>query len=412
MEVKKNAQDTKLSWLTNDVPLYLPRRKIDLMRVLCHLAFWGWNLTSIHNTFGRILKFDPQQPLNPTVYWVAITNHFLTTLIVFYSLAYFVVPVLMNQLVYQRATGKFSWGKLAFVGFCVILTFVFFNVNDYFLIPYLNSFESIPYMTKWDVILQKAGPVGLFGDYSLAQFLLAYNFTYVLLPLLLKTIREAVGWGVSSYREGLRNQQLTLNQLQVLNHQINPHFLFNNFNTIFGLIRKTNKEAAGLLHRLSMLLRYTLYKSSGPLVPLSGELEFMENYIMLEKSRRIDPERINFEITGQADSYQIPPLLLITFIENAFKHGLDEQEVGGWVTIKADIDNARHELQFTICNFTPSEKRESTDTTSDTSDTTGGGLGLANARQRLALAYDNQEYSFSITNKENVFTVAIRIRMS
>lgn len=415
------AQDTKANWLSSEIPLYLPKRKVDFLRVACHLVFWLWYLSSINNTLERILRYDPAVPPLQTVFWTGIINHVITTLIGFYLLGSTAVPMLMNQLVYQRATGRIRWDKFGIVLLIGALTYLFYNINGYFLFGYLAQQQPIPaYILKWHTDLQKKGPAGLFIDYSLFNFIHAYSFSYVLLPLLLKTIREAVGWGLTSYQQGVRNQQLSINQLRALNYQINPHFLFNIFNNIYGLILKTNQPAAKLLFRLTKILRYTLYKTDAEFVSLEGEIEFMENFIGIEKSRRIDPERIRFEVTGSPKGYIIPPLLLITYVENAIKHGLDKHSVGEvgsivneWIKITIHVDELRSELTFVVHNSLPPASFSPVDLFEERSNPPQpGGLGQVNAERRLLVTYKPHQYSLSIKRTDEDYRVELKIQLT
>lgn len=410
-----NAQDTKASWLSSEIPLYLPKRKIDVLRIACHIVFWLWYLSSIYNTLDRILRFDANQPPLTPVFWIALINHVITTLIGFYVLGLTAVPMLMNQLVYQRATGQIRWGKFGFVLLIGGLTYLFYNINAYFLFDHLSYHSPAPaYITKWNMTLQQKGPAGLFIDYSLFNFVHAHSFSYVLLPLLLKTIREAVGWGLTSYLQGVRNQQLTINQLRALHYQINPHFLFNIFHNIYSLIRKTNESAAKLLLHLTELLRYTLHETDAELVSLEGEIKFLKNFIGIEKSRRIDPDRITFQVQGETEGFVIPPLLLITYVENAIKHGLDKYSVGsivnGWVHITVQIDEPTGELTFVVHNALP----PATDQAHDRLDMPPqpGGLGQANAAGRLALAYKPHQYSLAITESTADYRVELKLLLT
>ena len=170
----------------------------------------------------------------------------------------------MNLLVYNRATGKWLTKKVVFVVVTSACVFIFFNVYDYYLFTYaFEHFKPAPaYLQRYTDLLLAAGPVGIFRNYSLFTFIWAYNVSYLMLPLLIRIIREAISWGVESVNQNQQNQILIRNQLHLLQIQINPHFLFNVFNNIYSLIQKTNAQAASLVRGLSDLMRYTLYKTN------------------------------------------------------------------------------------------------------------------------------------------------------
>ena len=401
-----------MGWLANTVPMHLPVRKISLIRIGCHLLFWLYDGHSFYNTLVRILTVPstatPPPGPNPYALTVALLDHILTTVFIFYLVGYTVVPILMNQLVYQRTTGRIEWRKMALIVGVILFMFIFYGINNYYLFPFLHQFpHPSPYVERWYDTLRTGGLLGLFKHYDITQFIFAYNFSYVLIPLLLKTIREAVGWGVHSYSQGLRNEQLTFTKLQTLQYQINPHFLFNNFNSIYGLIHKTNKEAAKLLHRLTQILRYTIYETSTVLVPLREEIDFLTNFIMLEKSRRINPDRIEFVCIGNASTFLIPPLLLVTYVENAFKHGLDVHDISGTVQISLNIDTVAKELRFIVQNSVPSTSPLLPGIASNPR-AGSGGVGLKNALDRLNVAY-GEEYKLQITQLLNSYLVALTL---
>ncbi|MCY7357369.1 MAG: histidine kinase, partial [Rudanella sp.] len=233
--------DGRMGWLANTVPMHLPLRKFSLVRIGCHLLFWLYDGQSFYNTLVRILTVPSTATLppgpNPYALTVGLLDHIVTTIFIFYLVGYTVIPILMNQLVYQRTTGRIEWRKMVLIVGVIFFMFIFYGLNNYYLFSFLHQLpHPSPYVERWYGTIHTGGLLGLFRDYDITQFIFAYNFSYVLIPLLLKTIREAVGWGVHSYRQGLRNEQLTFTKLQTLQYQINPHFLFNNFNSIYGLI--------------------------------------------------------------------------------------------------------------------------------------------------------------------------------
>ena len=191
-------------------------------------------------------------------------------------------------------------------------------------------------------------------------------------------------------------RQHTEDELKWLKNQINPHFLFNTLNNISALVKKNADQAQDCISRLSDLLRYAMYDTSKPYVPLLQEINFMKDYISLMKLRCNNKTTIceNFEI--ESDCAKIAPLLLISFIENAFKHGVSS-------SYPSEINISLHEkngvLTF-ICTNTNHAKCKS--------DRSGSGIGLVNMKRRFELLYPNNFEWFQRTDNDR-FSIFIKI---
>ena len=187
----------------------------------------------------------------------------------------------------------------------------------------------------------------------------------------------AIDWYLDSQRLDSLQKQNIESELKGLKAQIQPHFLFNSLNTIYGLVRKTDKEAADVVLKLSDILRYVLYESTVERVPLERELEYLQNYIDFIKLRTRRDSDITFEIHGSGKGYSVAPLLLIPFIENCFKHGMDMHIAEPWVKIGIKIED--NTLIFTCANSNYNRRNEKAPADS--------GIGLSNAKRRLELLY-------------------------
>lgn len=189
----------------------------------------------------------------------------------------------------------------------------------------------------------------------------------------------------------LQNRQT---ELSFLRSQINPHFLFNNLNNIYALVYEQSPQALPAISGLSELLRYMLYDSSETL-PLTTELNYLEKYIALQQLRFEQPSMILVTQSCSDDPVDIPPLILIAFIENAFKHG---QPDTGQTWLKLDIKSDAHQLVFSCANVIGTSKKDST-----------GGIGLDNVRQRLNLLYPGR-HTLDITDHNNWFAVKLQLQ--
>ncbi|WP_306352795.1 sensor histidine kinase [Flavobacterium sp. '19STA2R22 D10 B1'] len=209
--------------------------------------------------------------------------------------------------------------------------------------------------------------------------------------LLLKFYREEKKKTV----ESLLNKEI---QLKALRNQLNPHFLFNTFNTLYGISLQDPKRTPDLIMQVSQLMRYQLETNTKRCVTMDDELIFINSYINLEKERlgyRCEI-KYNFNIENPA-IYKISPMLLITFIENAFKHGTCAIE-SCFVHISAHIEEDR--LFFKVVNSIPKKKTNIVSTK----------IGIKNVMERLNIIYANN-YNLDIQKKDNIYTVNLDLQL-
>lgn len=173
--------------------------------------------------------------------------------------------------------------------------------------------------------------------------------------------------------------QLKEQELHYLKRQIHPHFLFNTLNTIYGFALKQSKHTPDIILKLSNLLDYILYQVNKPKVSLKEEVLHLEEYISLEKIRFQDTLNVVFETSEINEKYQIAPMLLIPFVENAFKHGAI---INGFLKIEIKISIENNQLNFFIKNTIQSETESSGK----------NGIGLQNIKKRLELNYPNNYF--------------------
>jgi len=194
--------------------------------------------------------------------------------------------------------------------------------------------------------------------------------------------------------EIVKEQQL-ISELTYLKAQLQPHFFFNTLNNIYGLALKQSEHTAPLVARLAEMMRYILYRADEKLVPLKDEIEFIRNYVAVERVRYREAIQIAFEVQGIDEFSKISPLLLLPFIENAFKHGIEEEKGEGFVDII--ICRTEDELTMEISNSI-AEKKE----------TFGGGIGLVNVVKRLEILYEGN-YKLDQQNDGKVFSVSLTL---
>ncbi|ALJ05914.1 histidine kinase [Pseudalgibacter alginicilyticus] len=185
-------------------------------------------------------------------------------------------------------------------------------------------------------------------------------------------------------------------ELQLLHYQLQPHFFFNSLNNIYALVDISPEQAKTSIHSLSKLMRYMLYETNEELVTLSKEIEFMKKYIDLMKLRVSDKTTVNYNFPSEETGIKIVPLLFISLIENAFKHGVSASKES---KIKIEMSTRETSVLFTIKNNNFPKK---------TDDKSGSGIGIPNIKKRLQLLYPNKN-SFSTFVKNNCFIAHLEI---
>lgn len=236
-----------------------------------------------------------------------------------------------------------------------------------------------------------------FGNYKKGVSLGYYffdNFYYVFQYCALGIIFYF--WQYSKHKDERNSQLIMENQrmeLDLLRSQTNPHFLFNTLNNIYALVHMAPDKALGAIEKLSLLLRYSLYKTS-TVVALEDEISQIKNFIDLESIRHKEKPNLNLNIEGITKTVRLPQFILLPFVENAFKHGKlhsDSQPIS--ITLK--VTNSK--LHYVVCNEIEDKKKDKV-----------GGLGLDNLKKRLELLYPNT-HSFICKAENTLFTAQLEI---
>ena len=216
---------------------------------------------------------------------------------------------------------------------------------------------------------------------NLAVFLLVFVFS--------TGIRVINRWLRSEQRtKEIANEKLKA-ELSFLKAQINPHFLFNTLNNIYALATAQSEQTAAAIMKLSSIMRYVLTEARNDLVPLEKEILFTSHYIELQKMRLTDKTIVDFSVRGEPFGHQIAPLLLLPFVENAFKYGISTRERS---PINILLEIQKDSLNFKICN------QKHLNTLLRVSDNTG--IGISNTKRRLDLFYEDR-YTLDIQDKPN-----------
>ena len=184
-------------------------------------------------------------------------------------------------------------------------------------------------------------------------------------------------------------------ELSLLKHQINPHFLFNTLNSIYSLALIKSDLTAEAVMKLSDMMHYVMQDVALEMVPLELELEYLDHYVDLQKLRLNEKADVSLHVEGDPAGYEIPPMILVPFIENAFKYGTSSHEN---TVIRVDLAINEGSLSFKVFNriFTGREKTETF------------GIGIQNTRKRLDLIYPGR-YTLDLENNGSVFIVNLEI---
>lgn len=231
-------------------------------------------------------------------------------------------------------------------------------------------------------------------------------FSGAFMFFLLNVVTVAVAIGIRHFirvrqlKQQLKDEKAknTEAELAWLKNQINPHFLFNTLNNISSLTQIDADAAQDAIAQLSDLLRYAMYETNKNTVPLGGEVEFMRNYIELMKLRCNEQTSVNYQLSTDSEQVEVAPLLFVSLIENAFKHGVSS---GRPSAISIKLEQHQGQLTF-ICNNTNYPKNDK--------DRSGSGIGIENTRRRLELMYADR-YEWEQTLEDNIYHVLIKLKL-
>jgi two-component system, LytTR family, sensor kinase len=368
---------------------------------LAHLIDWKWFVDErsvwYRRVFGwivfalvmRFVVIEKTYKDNELVNTYLSINLFLQTISLYYFFGYYIFP----KYLYTFFASPFLLWFLC----CYVTTY---QIN-YWLISYLTQINSDYHIEKDWKLLQNAGWYGFFFDSGAAFFNFFYSFPFALILLIVRAAKD-----ISSLRTRnlvLEKDKLNL-ELNFLKSQVNPHFLFNTLNSIYSRVFDIDEKSADLVLRLSDLMRYNLYETDLPRIGLEKELNYVQSYLDLERNRLSDQYVvIEYEQTGRPELYQITPLLLIAFVENAFKHGVKGTAEPTYVYVNADIVDSQ--LIFRVENSVPPRRIGPISTAVKL-----GGIGLANVRRRLDELYRNR-HSLVIEPAEGIYVVTLTVQV-
>lgn len=299
--------------------------------------------------------------------------------------------------------------------FLFILPFVFVvSVHAFHLVPnYLAKSMFWAYGLTLVCLLGTVYPIYNFSFLLLSEWLfpgyylvgtydpfevIGFAFFFLLISSSLEFVRSWFdGLRAKTRVSELENEKIA-SELKALRAQVNPHFLFNSLNTIYSEALKKSDKAPKLILKVSDMLRYVVDKMEQDLVSLKEEIEYLQNFVELHKERLNDPSKVKFLTDGDFSSLNIAPLLLLNFVENAFKHA-DLTDEDAFISIQVSTKETKLTLKCINSFFEdPSLK------------TNSSGSGIENAKRRLELAYPDR-HSLHIKKRENTYHLELKLEL-
>lgn len=331
-------------------------------RLLSHLLYWvlAWFFLNLLFGFGELLN-------RLSMYYS------FAVLLITAGATYWIIGFLVPRYLFKGRYGLF----LIYLLFTIIVSLDLELITVMFFLIY-KKFQVLIYNTR-DIYSMLAG-------------------TYFIV-FLSAGIKLTEYWFNEQQRRQDAIKAKVETELKMLRSQIHPHFLFNTLNNIYALSLQKSDQAPDAILKLSELLDYLIYHGENEQVPLIKEIELIDQYIELEKLRYGDRLQASFEKTGDPHEVMIAPVLLLPFVENAFKHGISQSRDKVWLKIHLEISN--RSIIYHIENSKPlSSKIKSMP----------GGIGLENLRRRLKILYENR-YTLDIHDKMDMYIVHLNLKL-
>ena len=345
------------------------------------------------NIRQRLLRLVSNRAVYHSLFWVGV--------LVFYS----IIDMLFTS------QGFFYTLSNNVVRLIILGAAVYYNI--YILIPkYLANKKFLGYLGFLLLIVFIVSPLEAFLIYAKsenipemqANVLMSLNWSFIPNFFILGTstvVKITLDW-YKNIRERQELETETMqSELRFLKSQINPHFLFNTLNSLYALTLKKSDLAPDIVLKLSEMMRYMLYECNEKWVDLSKEVNYISNYLELERLRQGNHVDIHFDVQGNVSDQKIAPLMFIPFIENCFKHGLGHHLFKGFVNIRLRVSD--NEVDLFIENSKPESMPKPLHPRS-------GGIGLANVRRRLDLLYPGR-YSLNIEDSPKTYAVNLKLSL-
>lgn len=373
------------------------RKRLILSRIhtiLLHCAIWSFFIlipTLVFDIPGRRL--------------LDITGHFALIIVFFYLNYFFFIPKLLLKRRYLLYTIAILC-SLAFT----YLTTVFWH-NQVLCQP-MTLRQLVEEEKVKDLVEQYPEIYDILSAEELMEIVEDFRpghkmpvpvravFSVLFILAISTSIRFIQEWRINErHKRDIANDMLNA-EISLLKSQVNPHFLFNTLNSIYSLANKRSDKTADAIVRLSNLIRYMLYDADKEMVSLDQEIEYVSNYIQLQKLRLYNNVDIQFNIEGNTEGVAIAPMILIPFVENAFKHGIDASK-SSFVAITLTISDI--DLEFIVENSISLVSESSKEKTS--------GIGIKNVKRRLNLLYPDK-HILNIKKEADTYLIKLVININ
>ncbi|MEY4538796.1 MAG: hypothetical protein RLZZ306_553 [Bacteroidota bacterium] len=347
-------------------------------RVILHAVFWG--------IFFIFLLFGSGFPSDSIIMrFVGAISFMLTSSVFFYVLTY-LIPYLSSK--YN------GFSKVLFISITIIVLYFFLAFETYGRVVFMieNHLDTFKDSRTYD-LNYKVYKAGFWSYFQLNNLITdTIQLVFISLPaFFLKFIR--IFTKVFSEKKQL--------EIDFLRLQINPHFLVNTLNNIYSLVVIEDQRSSDAILSLSNLLNYVLYESSMPTVSTTKEIQFLQDFVSLEQIRNSSKLDVRMNVEGEQTG-NIAPLILIAFIENAFKHGVVDSTIQSYVHINIKVEN--NTLSLGVIN---SKVRK----VSEKQKKSLGGIGLVNVQKRLNSLYPNR-HSLRVISEPNKYQIALIIALT
>ncbi len=346
--------------------IWLVRRKLLWLKILIYIIF----------LIPMVFAFQEKILLNGSNDEIAVVadyfvKNFLYVLVYHLTIAgavYYNLKVLVPRFLNQSKFRKFL---LYASGLCIATAVLNFSLFDFFIDKLFPSLYYISYFRIWELIL-------IVAAYIIFTSMLFLGWQYAVMLI--------------EKRDAARNE------LSALKAQINPHFLFNNLNTIYSMATQNDRRTPETVLKLSDFLRYILYDTADETILLQKEVEIIETYISLQKER-INPEMtsVEFETKGDFSEVRIAPLLLLPLVENCFKHGVGKDSG----SIRIFVELRDKQLHFQTANAVALREFSGEN----------GGIGIQNVEKRLNLIYPDR-HSLEFQEENGIFKLEMKIQLA
>jgi sensor histidine kinase YesM len=319
-------------------------------------------------------------------------------------IAFWIVVVCYFVIGYTR-NGNYEielYRSFAFLPNHLFIVYTFF----YFLIPKFLFQKKFILFFLFSVLVYAAGMQlsGFINFYVLGNTSLRWSIgasmlgesTVLGIAISIKLLKY---WYKQKQQIMVAEQQKISAELELLKSQIHPHFLFNTLNNLYAHTLEQSDKAPRIVLKLSNLLRFMIYESNAPFIPLKKDIALLQEYIELEQLRYGNRLDVSMNVQGSLDQVEIAPLLLLPLVENAFKYGTSKQLDQCWISLDLHVSEGLMKLKLINSRDKDAVKGES------------GGIGLQNVSKRLELLYPGM-YSFHVSEDDEVFVVMLDLQLS